>query len=513
MPSPLPTPSDLIRLLDRWRPRRVVVAGDFMLDRYAYGNAERLSPDAPVPVLCVEREENMPGGAANVCLDLRALNCEVAALGVRGDDWNGRILADALSDAGIDPAGLIVADDRPTTVKRNLIGLAQHRHPQKMFRLDTERKGPLPDAIADALLAAAAALLDDADVLCLEDYGKGVLTERVCQGLISLARARGVPVYVDPAADATYAKYRGATTITPNRTEADRATGLDTHDGNGETIQQMAVQLLQELDLDTVVLTLDKQGALLLGRDEHGQPGEPVLVPTVARSVYDVTGAGDMVLAMLAAARANDATWPQAVALANVAAGLEVEKFGIVPIELSEVLLSLLRLNHDELGKLRTPEQLAVELDAHRAAGSTIVFTNGCFDILHAGHVAYLREARRRGDLLVVGLNSDDSIRRIKDAKPGPPRPINSVDDRIMVLSELQSVDYIAVFDEDTPLRLIETVKPDVLAKGADYQREGVVGYQFVESLGGRVELIDLVEGRSTTNIIRKLAASEQDTP
>ncbi len=507
-PAPLPDPSELIRLLDRWVPRRIVVAGDFMLDRYAYGNAERLSPDAPVPVLCVEREENKPGGAANVCLDLRALRCDVAALGVRGDDGFGRLLADALRDAGIDPAGLVIADDRPTTVKQNLVGLAQHRHPQKMFRLDTERKGPLPDAVADRLLAAAEPLLEGADVLCLEDYGKGVLTPRVCAGLIAMAKAKGVPVYVDPAAEGDYTKYRGATTITPNRTEAERATGLNTRDGNGETLRRMAAQLLEELELETVVLTLDKQGALLLGRGSDGRPGEPVLVPTVARSVYDVTGAGDMVLAMLASSRANGADWAQAVALANVAAGLEVEKFGIVPIELGEILLSLLRLNHDELGKLRTPEQLAVELDAHRAAGHTIAFTNGCFDILHAGHVAYLREARKRGDLLVVGLNSDDSIRRIKRDKPGPPRPVNTAEDRVMVLSELQSVDYIAVFDDDTPLRLIETVKPDVLVKGADYQRENVVGGDFVEARGGRVELVDLVEGRSTTNILQRLGST-----
>lgn len=483
--------ADLINLLDRWEAKRIVVAGDFMLDRYAYGNADRLSPDAPVPVLAVERTESMPGGAANVCLDLAALRCQVACLGAVGDDEPGQTLSNALLDAGVDTKGLTSFPGRPTTVKHNLVGLAQHRHPQKMFRLDTEDKSPLPPEMAAALLERAAGLLDDADVLCLEDYNKGVLTEAVCQGLITLAKDRNVPVFVDPAAVTDYTKYRGATCVTPNRTEAQLATAPGSDDP-----EAMARKLKADLGLTHVVLTLDKSGALLLDdRDElHA-------VPTVARSVYDVTGAGDMVLAMLAAAHANGASWVDAVALANVAAGLEVEKSGVVPIPLDEVLLALLELHHDQLGKVRPPEALFRELDAHRKQGKSIVFTNGCFDILHAGHVAYLRAAAKHGDLLVVGLNSDGSIRRLK----GDDRPVNHQDDRVMVLSELQSIDYIVVFDEDTPRELIEAIKPDVLAKGADYTRETVVGHEIVEAHGGRVELIDLVEGRSTTNIIRKI--------
>jgi D-beta-D-heptose 7-phosphate kinase/D-beta-D-heptose 1-phosphate adenosyltransferase len=482
-------PPDLIALLDRWEPRRIVVAGDFMLDRYAYGNADRLSPDAPVPVLAVERTESRPGGAANVGLDLAALRCDVACLGILGDDEPGQTLTAMLRDQGIDTAGLLAGAGRPTTVKQNLIGLAQHRHPQKMFRLDIEDKSPLATEDETRLLDAAGPLLDGADVLCLEDYDKGVLSERVCQGLIALARERGVAVLVDPAAVADYGKYRGANCVTPNRTEAKLATGLDEP-------RAMARRLKERLGLSQVVLTLDKAGALLLDEadDFHA-------VPTVARSVYDVTGAGDMVLAMLAAAVANGAPWPDAVALANVAAGLEVEKVGVVPIPLDEVLLSLLQLHHDQLGQARPTAALLKELQAHRRQGKTVVFTNGCFDILHAGHVAYLRAAAKLGDLLVVGLNSDASIRRLK----GEDRPVNQQDDRLMVLSELQSIDYLVVFDDDTPMQLIEAIRPDVLAKGADYTRETVVGHEVVEAHGGRVELIDLVEGRSTTNIIRKL--------
>ncbi len=248
------------------------------------------------------------------------------------------------------------------------------------------------------------------------------------------------------------------------------------------------------------MLTLDKQGAMLL---EKG--GKPVLAPAVARQVYDVTGAGDMVLAMLAAARANGADWRTAVELANTAAGLEVEKFGIVPIPLEEVLLSLLQHQSQSLGKQRSLEQMLPELAAHRGQGRKIVFTNGCFDILHAGHVSFLRQARQQGDLLVVGLNSDVSIRRLK----GPSRPVNHQEDRVMVLGELQSVDYICVFGQDTPLALIRAIKPDVLVKGADYKRREVVGGDWVERHGGKVVLVKLVAGRSTTNIIRKIAGED----
>ncbi len=486
---------DLIRFLDRWQPRRIVVAGDFMVDRYVYGNADRLSPDAPVPVLAVERTESKPGGSANVCLDLRALRCEVACLGVVGSDEIANELRTALTAAGCDVSGLLTSTDRPTTVKQNFVGLAQHRHPQKMFRVDSESRQPVPESVRLALLDHASKALRGADALCLEDYNKGVLSEAMCQGLITLARQMGVPVFVDPAAITDYRKYRHATVITPNRTEASLATGISAAKGDRDTLDTMARRLVDELSLEAAVLTLDKQGALLL---EAGD--QPVLVPTVARQVYDVTGAGDMVLAMLAASRANGADWSIAVELANTAAGLEVERFGVVPIELDEVLISLLRQKHEQLGKVRTLDQLLPELAAYRKQGQKVAFTNGCFDILHAGHVSLLRRSRQQADLLVVGLNGDDSIRRLK----GPTRPVNAESDRLMVLSELQSVDYIVLFEEDTPLKLLEAIQPDVLVKGADYARSQVVGGDMVESFGGKVVLLDLVEGRSTTNIIRK---------
>ncbi len=499
----------LIRVLDRWQRQRIIVVGDFMLDRYVYGSAERLSPDAPVPVMRAEREQYSPGGASNVCLDLCALGCDVSCIGVVGSDPAADRLRQALADAGCDVSGLIASPDRPTTVKHNFVGLAQHRHPQKMFRVDEESTDPLPPDTAKALRDHAAEIIADAAVLCIEDYNKGVVDEPSAQGLIALAREANVPVLVDPAAIKDYAKYRGATCLTPNRTEAAAATGISVPDSGPDAdadltatraaTQAMAESLVESLNLDAIVLTLDKHGALLL---EKGQA--PRTVPTEARSVYDVTGAGDMVLAMLAGAIANGTSWHTAVELANCAAGLEVEKFGCVPIELSEVLLSLLRRRHQHMGKLREIDALLPELAAYRKQGKSIAFTNGCFDILHAGHVAFLRSARQAGDLLVVAVNSDDSIRRLK----GPDRPVNEQADRVMVLSELESVDYVIVFNEDTPEKLLEAIRPNALIKGGDYTRNQVVGGDLVESWGGKVVLVNLIEGRSTTNIIQTITAS-----
>jgi D-beta-D-heptose 7-phosphate kinase / D-beta-D-heptose 1-phosphate adenosyltransferase len=495
--SSAPSTDDLIRLLDRWQKRKMIVVGDFMVDRYTYGDASRLSPDAPVPVLATKEEQFKAGGASNVCLDLIALQCDVTCLGVIGNDDTGKKLIEELKVQGCKTAGLVKTSTRPTTVKHNFVGLAQHRHPQKMFRVDYEDKSPIDDATANKLFEKAKKALPGAAALCIEDYDKGVLTPKLCQKLIKLAKSLKVPVLVDPAAIADYSKYQGATCITPNRNEASLATGIDAVSKDDRaTLDKLGKALMTTCKLEAVALTLDKQGALLIEKGKRS-----TLVPTEARSVYDVTGAGDMVLAMLAAALANNATWQQAVALANTAAGLEVERFGIVPITLDEVLLALLHKQHEELGKHREIEPLLKELAAHRSDGKRIAFTNGCFDILHAGHVSYLRQARKRGDLLVVALNSDKSIKRIK----GEGRPVNHETDRVLVLSELQSVDYVILFSEDTPTKLIKAIKPDVLVKGGDYKKSEVVGGDFVESYGGKVELVPVVKGRSTTNIIRKM--------
>lgn len=497
--------STLFSLLADWKPFTALVVGDFMLDQMVYGDADRLSPDAPVPVLAVRRTENRPGGAANVCLNLAAMHARVQTFGLVGADSEAALLRNALAGAGVDPSNLLTDAARPTTLKRSLIGLAQHRHPQKMFRMDMESRAPIDEARVRELLGAFERALPDADVVCIEDYNKGVCTDRVCQAVIGAARRAGKPVLVDPAAIADYTKYARASAVTPNRSEAelavagpdappDRPLGADTP-GAWEAL---ATDLLTRHQFDAVVLTLDRHGALLARRDEA-----PAHFPTVARTVYDVSGAGDMVLAALAGGLANGASWPDAVRLANIAAGLEVEVFGVEPIPIERIHHSVLLHEGRLSGKTRSLPDLLIEIAAHRRQGRTVVFTNGCFDLLHAGHVSLLRHAARQGDIVVVGLNDDDSVRRLK----GAGRPVHSARDRAEILGELESVSAVALFSEDTPLRLIEAIRPDVLVKGAEYAQPGkeVVGREFVESYGGRVELAPHLDGRSTSGVVTRL--------
>ena len=471
-----------------------------MLDQTVLGDAERLTGDAPVPILQVRETRRSPGGAANVCVMLAALGCDVRAVGVVGDDAEGRDLRWLMEEARIDCRGLLVDPSRPTTVKRSLVGLAQHRHPQKMFRLDYESREALSADLRERLLSEFDDALRACEVVAVEDYDKGVLRAGVCEEAIARCRRGAKEAIVDPAGISDYGRYRGAACITPNRTEAERATGLPTHPGAETEHNAALARAIQSAhDIEAVVLTLDRHGALLL---ERGVPA--LCVPTVAREVYDVTGAGDMVLAALAASRANGLNWPDAVRLANAAAGLEVEVFGVQPIPFERVYRQVLIDSRAEVGKLRTLEEAAIEVAAFRREGRGVVFTNGCFDILHAGHVRLLKQAASHGGLLVVGLNSDQSVRRLK----GEGRPVHGQSDRARVLSELQCVGVVVIFDEDTPMRLLETLRPDVLVKGGDYTKDQVVGGGFVESYGGRVELIPLLEGRSTTDAIARLTGA-----
>lgn len=497
--------SQLLDTLAAWRPFKALVIGDFMLDQLVYGNADRFSPEAPVPILHVQRTEDRPGGAANVCLDLVAMRGEVHGFGVVGDDREADLLRSALAAAGVRADGLVADPARPTTVKRSLIGLAQHRHQQKMFRVDYESRAPLPAAAVEEILARFARELPGASVVCIEDYNKGVCTRDLCQEVIRLARIAGVQVLVDPAAIEDYSRYAGASTITPNRTEAMLATGDELpDDASAPDFAPIAERLVAELGLDAAAITLDRHGALLLERG-----GEALHLPTYARAVYDVTGAGDMVLAALAAGRANGLGWPDAVRLANAAAGLEVEVFGVVPMPIEKIHREVLLRERALPGKLRTLEQLQVEVAAARNEGRRVVFTNGCFDILHAGHLSLLERAAALGDFLIVGLNSDDSVRRLKGHKD-PSRPINNEHDRAVVLGGLACVGAVTIFDDDTPERLIRAVRPDVLVKGAEYRIDQVPGAKFVLEQGGRVELLPMVEGRSTTGAVMRIRESER---
>lgn len=491
---------EVIAAVESWKPYCAVVVGDFMLDELVLGDAERLSADAPVPVLRVRERRHTPGGAANLALDLAALEARVRVVGVVGDDASGRILRSILEDAGIDCSGLLVDPARPTTTKRNMVGLAQQRHPQKMFRLDEESREPLSGEVRERVEAAFGGALELADVVCIEDYDKGVCCRAVVGEVIGRSKKAGTEVLVDPASIDDFGRYAGATAITPNRNEAERATGMKTcADATASGNVLLAERLIETLGCDAVALTLDRHGALLL---EPG--GEPQAVPTVAREVYDVTGAGDMFLAGFAAGRAQGLSWAASTRLANLAAGLEVEVFGVEPIPLDRVLISARREAGQYDGAVMTLELAAEHARLSRSAGKRVVFTNGCFDVLHAGHVALLEQARAHGDELIVGLNSDDSVRRLK----GEGRPVNTHADRARVLGAMRAVDAVVVFDEDTPINLIEAIEPAVLVKGADYAGREVVGRACVEAGGGKVVLIDLVPDRSTTGTLERISST-----
>jgi D-beta-D-heptose 7-phosphate kinase/D-beta-D-heptose 1-phosphate adenosyltransferase len=484
----------LIEIVSNLPASRVVLVGDVMLDRYVFGNAARVSPEAPVPVLRFEREDNRLGGAGNVAACLATLGAQVRMVGVVGDDAPGREIHQMLEAIGVDASPMEVASDRPTVCKMRVVGSSQHKNPQQLMRVDFEDPQPIDNALADRIIATVVSLLGDADVLAIEDYNKGLLTPRVTQSIIDAALAKKVPVIIDPANIPDYSRYAGATALKMNRPEAERATGMVVREP--AHYQPAAETLLRKLKLDAVIVTLDRHGAYLTSKS-----GEARLIETRERQVADGTGAGDMVLAMLTMARAAGATWSESLALANVAGGLEVEKFGVVPITRAEIVQELLTEAHMHLGKQRTVDQLLSELAHHRSCGKKIVFTNGCFDLIHLGHVKYFQFAKSQGDLLVVGVNTDSSIRRLK----GDKRPIINEQDRLSVLEELESIDYLVKFDEDTPLELIERVTPDVLVKGADYSKEQVIGWEAVEKTGGRIALAPLIDGHSTSKVIQKI--------
>jgi len=487
----------LIELVRNLPPTRIALVGDVMLDRYIFGSAQRVSPEAPVPILLFEHEEQRLGGAGSVAADLAALRARVQIVGVVGRDSSGQEVRRRLVDIGADTRGLIDLPARPTVTKLRLVGAAHHRQPQQLMRLDIEDSNPIDPATAELVLERAAAAIDGAQILCVEDYHKGLLTPQVMAGLIELARRRGVPVIIDPANRTDYAIYRGATALKLNRAEAERACGMVLR--TPESHKAAAEKLLAQLELEAVIITLNEQGSYLATRD-----GQRRWLQTRPRQVFDATGAGDMVLAMVCVARAAGADWVDAAALGNVAGGLEVEKLGCVPVSIEEIVHDLQLEARQRPGKQRTLEALLSELDRHRAAGRRIVFTNGCFDIIHLGHVEYFRFAKRQGEVLVVAVNTDASIQRLK----GPRRPIIHEQDRLSVLEELESIDYLVTFDEDTPVELIRRIKPDVLVKGADYSKERVVGWDLVESYGGRVALAPLVDGRSTSAVIQRILSA-----
>lgn len=467
---------------------KVLVVGDIMLDRYVVGDVERISPEAPVPVLRHVHRYERPGGAANVAMNLAGLGCQAMLAGFWGKDAEARELAELMGAGGIDVRG-VVQGPLPTISKTRIVGRTQ-----QMLRLDVESRETVPQTEMARLEDRVVALVEDADAVVLSDYAKGALTKELCDAMIRAAKESGKPVLADPKTR-DFGKYAGATTVCPNLGELAAATGVEAF--QTEELLKAGEELVAQHGLKYLVVTMSEKGIKVLRSD-----GSTFYSPARAREVFDVSGAGDTVIATLAAALAGGLKIESAVELANVAAGIVVGKVGTVPIAAHELITELTpSSSYSTSEKVLELEQLRMRVRNWRESGETIVFTNGCFDILHVGHITLLEECRRFGSKLVLGLNADDSISRLK----GPERPIVKERERARVMAALAAIDAVVLFTEDTPLELIRAIQPDVLVKGGDYSIDTVVGAEDVIAAGGRVEIVPTVQGHSTTNIVNKM--------
>jgi D-beta-D-heptose 7-phosphate kinase/D-beta-D-heptose 1-phosphate adenosyltransferase len=478
----------LLQILGSFAEVRVLILGDVMLDRFTYGNVERISPEAPIPVLTIERETDMPGGAANVARNLSGMAARTTLVGVVGDDeWAARLRSKLVHLPGVD-INLIEDRSRPTTVKTRFVADGQ-----QVLRADREDTKALAPQIEKCLLAAYESALADSDIVVLSDYAKGALSNPVVAQAISMARRAGKTVVTDPKSK-SLEKYRGATVLTPNRYELQAACGFEC--ATDEAVVRGAQEILTGGICEVVVVTRGKDGMSSIRSN-----GDIQHLRTTAREVFDVSGAGDTVVATMAAALASGADIGDACRLANVAAGIVVGKHGTA-IATSEEMIAAVRPHHgpSDTYKLFSRDRAMRMARDWRSHGLTVAFTNGCFDLLHPGHIALIDQARREADRLIVGINSDDSVRRLK----GPARPLQSEIARATVLASLKSVDAVVIFEEDTPLQLIDLLEPDVLVKGADYTLDQVVGADLVAKRGGRVVLVELIPGHSTTDTLER---------
>jgi D-beta-D-heptose 7-phosphate kinase/D-beta-D-heptose 1-phosphate adenosyltransferase len=481
---------EVVRQIEQgWATKRLLVVGDVMLDKYIWGEVARISPEAPVPVVRATHRSQQPGGAANVAMNLSRLGAQAEVIGFVGDDEDQRLLAELLRSNGIEP-DFIVSEEFPTITKLRILGGRQ-----QMLRLDSERQGARPERDCQRLIERVLAHLPGSDAVILSDYAKGVLTVEVCRKVIAAAHERGIPVLVDPKC-ADFTRYRGATTICPNLGELAAAVHLDARELT--PLLDAAQSLVSKLDIEFMTATLGEKGIALLRAEER------VVAPAVARQVFDVSGAGDTVIAVLALALASGLQPETAVELANIAAGVVVGKVGTVPVEKHELLAALApEIALDGADKVVLREELIERVALWKANGERVVFSNGCFDLLHIGHITVLEKARRFGDRLIVAINSDRSVHELK----GPTRPIVGERERARVLAALGAVDAVVVFDEPTPLEVIVATRPDVIVKGGDYAVETVVGADEALAWGGQVKIVPLVEGFSTTRLIAKGAS------
>ncbi|MBD1401022.1 bifunctional D-glycero-beta-D-manno-heptose-7-phosphate kinase/D-glycero-beta-D-manno-heptose 1-phosphate adenylyltransferase HldE [Pelovirga terrestris] len=487
-------PNQVESFLARLPDLRVLVIGDLMLDEYIWGRTERISPEAPVQVVDVVRGDLRLGGAGNVVNNLLTLGCQVDVISVLGEDEDGISLHRMLEKKKIGTGGIVFEQQRTTSRKTRVLA-----GNQQMLRIDRESREPIVETTQALLIKRVREMIPSCQVVLVSDYLKGLLTEGFLKEIIAIGIAAEVPVVIDPKGD-NYDKYQGATLLTPNRKEAQIASGIVITDE--QSLLRAGRLLLTNLQLDALVLTRSEEGMSLFSRD-----GSEIHLPTEAREVFDVSGAGDTVLALLGLGLGAGLSLADTARIANLAAGIVVGKVGTSTVSSEELIDVAGRLTGDSDAKIKHPDILSVLLKRERQLGRKIVFTNGCFDLLHVGHVKYLQKARNLGDLLILGLNSDASIRRLKGSK----RPLISEEERAHLLAALKCIDYVVVFNDDTPLELIHVLRPDILVKGGDYSPDDVVGKELVESYGGRVDIIPFVDGKSTTNIIERILEQYRD--
>ena len=474
---------------------RVLVAGDVMLDVYYWGDVGRISPEAPVPVVNVQKKTHTLGGAGNVALNLANLGCRVSLMGVRGDDPAGEQVTRLLAESRI-ADHLVVDPGHVTTTKTRVLG-----QKQQLVRLDEERPWSAEGLAGDRLVADFEDLAAQADVVILSDYDKGLFAHGLAEVFIARCTAAGVPVFVDPKGR-DWSRYERATCITPNLAEFTAV--CDVPPDEEGRFNAQAEALIKKYRLTYLLVTRGGQGMTLFGRETA-----PLHIPTEAKEVFDVSGAGDTVVSVAAAAYGCGLPLAQAAVLANCAAGVVVQKVGTSPITIIELQAAIRGRHRAADGKIFSPAEAEKMIAVWRREGKRIVFTNGCFDLLHTGHIKLLHAAAEEGDRLIVGLNSDASVRRLK----GPSRPVLPEKERAALLAAIGRVDMVVLFDQDTPLELIAAFKPDVLVKGGDYRPETVVGREEVERAGGKVCLVPLKEGMSTSGIIKAVKEENGNHP
>ncbi|MEE2886819.1 MAG: D-glycero-beta-D-manno-heptose 1-phosphate adenylyltransferase [Planctomycetota bacterium] len=464
----------------------ILVLGDLILDRYIEGVANRVSPEAPVLVFETATERFKLGGACNVAANLAAMGAKATVLGVVGEDAAAEQLLELLEQIDVDVSPIVRDASRPTTRKTRYVSRTS-----QVMRVDAEKRHLVRDAAEAAVLDHLAARPFPYSAVLVSDYGKGMVTRRIITAAIEAAHSVEGVVIVDPKGK-DYTLYQGVDLMTPNQAEAEAATGITI--GSGDDLHRVAERLKSITGVKTATVTLGKEGIFYEADD-----GRAHIIPTVAKAVFDVTGAGDTVVAMLALARASGVDMHDSIRLANLAAGITVGRFGTHAVSRQELSAMLGQIGR---GKILTQEEAVSVAAQLRADGKRLVFTNGCFDLLHPGHTDYLEQARAYGDALMVAVNTDESVKR---QDKGENRPINGLADRMDVLAALHAVDYLVPFDSDTPLPIIEALTPHVLAKGEDWQDKGVVGREWVEDHGGQVVLIPLREGCSTTSLIDRI--------